>query len=313
MQKTFLTILLILSTYIFPFYTGINYTFRNSQYKNFIILTSSVERRIAVFNINTNKVEFFFQNVGVYPAVSYMYKNKILTVDTVGKKLILIDLKENKKYYKKLEYKPLFYQNINNIVYILDSNGNLFGYDFQLNIKFHHKFLSNPDYFYFYNNSPIGLYIWDKNIDFEYQNKQYNYNMITPSLVVSNFIIDTRGGKIFDLEENKSYKSEPYISFAAILNNNLYFGSMYSNTIYMIKNGKIEMVKKLNYQPTFGKSFDNKLYILSSTSNKLIVFNPKNDKIIEYNTGEYPIQLFKHNNKIIVISSEYGEINIIEN
>ena len=137
--------------------------------------------------------------------------------------------------------------------------------------------------------------------------------MITPSLVVSNFIIDTRGGKIFDLEENKSYKSEPYISFAAILNNNLYFGSMYSNTIYMIKNGKIEMVKKLNYQPTFGKSFDNKLYILSSTSNKLIVFNPKNDKIIEYNTGEYPIQLFKHNNKIIVISSEYGEINIIEN
>lgn len=310
MQKIFLLILLTINTLIFPFFTGLKYTFRNTQFENYIVLTSSIERKVYIYDLETNKLKYLFNNVGVYPAISYTDKNYLFIIDTVGKEIILIDLKKQKKYTKRLEHRPIFYNRINSIIYILDSEGNLFGYDFNLNLVYYHKFVSTPNYFYFYKSKPIGLYIWKNDIDFEYQGKIYNYNLTTPSLLVDNFIIDTRGGNILEIDKKKLYKSEPYISFAIIWNKKLYFGSMFSNTIYSIESGKIEKVAKLNYQPTYAKIINDKLYILSASNNKLIIFD--NNTIQEIETGDFPIEIFSYKGEIAVVCAENGEINIFE-
>ncbi|ABR31154.1 hypothetical protein SU69_06610 [Thermosipho melanesiensis] len=313
MQKKYLVLFLLiifsLSIFSKTYYTGINYTFRNTKYKNYLVLTSSIQRIVAIFNLESKKIEYYFDNVGFYPSISFLKDNKLLVIDTVGKKIILINIKTNQKNVKYFENKLMFYQRYNDIVYVLDTKGNIYGYDFNLNMVSYHKFLSSPNYFYIYKDYPLGLYVWREDFDVEYKDKLYNFNLITPTLVVDNYIIDTRGGTILDFITKITYKASPYISFALNWKGILYFSSMYSNEIYTLKNGKIVLWNKLKYSATNGKIINNNMYILSAPYNKLLKID-NNGNISIFETSKYPIDIFKHNNEIVVVGAENGEINI---
>ncbi|OOC42059.1 hypothetical protein [Thermosipho sp. 1074] len=312
MQKKYLILyLLIFNVLIFSIsqHLGVKYIFRNTQFDKYLILTSSTQRTVIVYNMETEKIEYYFTNVGIFPAISYLDKNLLLIIDTVGTKLISINLKTHEKNLKHLEKKPIFYQRDKDKVYILDTDGNLYGYSFTLHLKYYYKFLSAPNYFYMYKNYPLGLFIWKKEVDLEYKKKLYNFNLITPSFLVEDYVVDTRGGNILRLVNFKIYKTSPYISFVLNWNKKIYFGSMFSNEIYTIKNDKIELWKKLQYTPTNAKVINNKLYILSAPYNKLMVFN-SNGNTKEFKTDKYPIDIFSYKNKVFVICAENGVINI---
>ncbi|SHH16159.1 hypothetical protein [Thermosipho atlanticus] len=313
MQKKFtklsFSLLVLLSYTLFSesIYTGIKYTYRNTIYENYIILTSSIERKVVIFNVENKKIDFFLTNVGVYPVVSYMNEKELLVIDSVGKQVLLYNLENLQVVNKELDYKPIFYKKLDNVVYILDNNGNLYGFNFDLEIIYHHKFSSKPSYFDFYNSKAIGFYIWNKEIDIEYDNKLLNFNLITPNHMISKYVLDSRGGKILDFETKKIYTTEPYLSFGLLWNNELYFASMFTKTIYKLKNDKIYSVAKLEFQPTNGKVFNDRLYILSAHDDKLIIIGKK---IEVFDTGKFPIDIFKYKDKIIVICADNGEINI---
>jgi len=290
--------------------TGVKYTFRNTSFNKYIVLTSSIERKIIIFNMETLKIDYLLDNVGVYPAISYLYDDKLLIIDSVGKQLILYNLKNSETLTKDLEYKPIFYKRINDTVYLLDFAGNLYGFNFDLDVVFYHKFLSDPDYFDFYNSKPIGFYIWRSEFDIEFEDNLLNFDLTTPVFMVSKYIFDLRGGKILNFETKVTLETSPYISFGTIWKSKIYFGSMFSKEIYSLENDKIYTVAKLEFPPTYGKVFNDKLFILSAPKNKLIIIG-ENIQIFE--TGNFPVELFKYKNKIFVVCGENGEINIIEN
>lgn len=277
------------------------------MYNNFIVLTSSIERKVAIFNMDTYKIEYYFDNVGIYPIVSFLKANKLLVVDSVGKQLILYNLSTSKIETKKLSSKPLSYKRIDNIIYVLDMEGNLYGFNFNLETVYYYKFLSTPDYFDFYNSKPIAFYLWKNEFDIEFENEFFNFNLKTPTFIVSKYIFDTRGGKILDFEKKKIIETQPYLSFGLLWNDELYFASMYTKEIYKIKNDKIYNVMKLSYQPTNGIFFNDKLYVLSASDNKLIAID-KEVKI--FDTGKFPIDIYAYKGKLYVICAENGEINI---
>lgn len=312
LKLSFSLLFITLASLSFPLKiaTGVKYTFRNTFYENYIVLTSSLERKIVIFNMKTQKIDYFLSNIGIYPAISYLYKDKLLIIDSVGKQLILYNINNSVVNTKNLENKPVFYKRFDNIVYVLDSTGNLYGFNFDLETVYFHKFLSDPDYFDFFNSKPIAFYIWRNEFDVEYEEKLLNFNLTTPVFMVSKYILDFRGGKILDFETKKVYETAPYISFGVIWNNKLYFGSMFSKEIYAFENDKIYSEAKLDFPPTSGKILNNKLYILSAPKNKLIIVGKD---IKTYDTGNFPVDVYSFDNKIFVICAENGEINIIEN
>lgn len=312
LKQLFSLILIVIASLSFPLKidTGVKYTFRNTSFENYIVLTSSLERKVVIFNMRTQTIDHFLNNVGIYPTISYLYNDKLLIIDSVGKKLILYNINKSETKIKNLENKPIFYKRFKNNVFVLDSIGNLYGFNFDLDIVYFHKFLSDPDYFDFFDSKPIAFYIWREEVDLEYEDKLLNFNLTTPVLMVSKYILDLREGKILDFENKKIYETAPYISFGVIWNDKLYFGSMFTKEIYAFENGKIYSELKLDFQPTNGKVLNNKLFVLSASKNKLIII----DKDIKtFETEKFPVDVYGFNDKIFVVCAENGEINIIEN
>ena len=142
MQKRFLNLFVRILTiyYLFiPFYafsiseekviyTGISYTFRNTVWGRYLVLTSSLERKVAIIDLEKKQIYRIASNVGIYPVISYVYKRSLMVIDGVGKQILLYkidDMSLAKSY--KFKAKPIFSERVGNNVYILDINGNIYG------------------------------------------------------------------------------------------------------------------------------------------------------------------------------------------
>ncbi|QTA38754.1 hypothetical protein JYK00_04400 [Thermosipho ferrireducens] len=288
-------------------YTGTAYTFRNTVWDNYLVLTSSLERKVVIVDLESREIYKVKSNVGIYPVISYIYKEFLMVIDGVGKQLLLYNVKNMSliKNYE-LKAKPIFSERVGNYVYILDIKGNIFGFDFNLNIIYSYNFIDSPTYFYFYKGKPIGLILWDKTKDFELDRKFFNYDLITPSIVVNSYLVDTRGGKILNLEGGKINKISSYLSFATMWDSYLVVGSLYTRKIYFLKSDKIYKEIELKYQPTLGLVSEKYLVALSASDNKLMLYDGQ--KVLYYDTGKYPISVFKISNGIVVVCADFGEV-----
>jgi len=292
-------------------YVGLKYSFRNYRTNGDVILIDPFSKNMAVYNLSNKQVLAFYTHIGNFVIAAYDLKDSYIIVDRTGPFISKISLSgevlSKVRFERRIQASNFSKDNI----YVLLEGGQLFIYNRDLKLVSKYSFSASPAYLFVWEGKVFSTYLWNDNYDIEFVGeKPKKVGLTTPSLLVENLLIDTRGGQVLNLSNNKLTKVASYISSAYFDGDKYYIASMSNSTIYVLKNDVIISSFHVPYTPTYISKIGNYVIVLSAPYNKVMII--KNDKDISvFDTGDYPIEVFKINNSqdsFAVYCSDSGEM-----
>ena len=136
----------------------------------------------------------------------------------------------------------------------------------------------------------FGTYIWNDSYDIEFIGEEpKDLGLTTPSLLVGNLLIDTRGGQVYNLETKKTIKLSSYISSAYFDGQNYLIASMSNSKVYTLNGENTISSFQVPYTPTAIAKVGENIVVISAPYNKVMI-TADGKNIETYPTGEYPMK-----------------------
>ncbi|MFN3691995.1 MAG: hypothetical protein ACK4R7_03790 [Fervidobacterium sp.] len=324
-KKLFLLILLSLFSSILIFssninkvYIGVKYSFRTFRTNGDIIFVDPFGKKIISFNLYSRQVSNFLSNVGTFVIGVYKLEKGYILVDRVDPSIVIIsDFGEriSRVNLSKRVQGSLFN---GKQLYVLLEGGILEVFELnaenQLKKSLTHNFEGSPSYIFLWKDNIFVTYLWNNERDIQFLGGQpKELGLTTPSLLIGDMLVDTRGGKLYNLTTNNIITISPYISngYYDQVENVYYVASMSNYSVYQIKDDKVIHSFKVPFTPTNISKIDDYMIILSAPYNKVMI--TKNGKdIITFDTGDYPLEVFSLKDEtktgFAVYCSDSGEI-----
>ncbi|MGQ9856529.1 MAG: hypothetical protein ACUVQF_07315 [Fervidobacterium sp.] len=301
----------VFSVTIEKVYVGIKYSFRNFRTNGDVIFIDPFSRNMAVYDISSKQILSYFNYIGNFVIAVYDLKNSYLVVDRTGPYLSKIsldgELLQSVKFERRIQGSLFDGKN----AYILLEGGALHIYDTNLKLVSKSAFSGSAAYIFLWRDKVLGTYLWNDSYDVEFLNeKPVKIGLTTPSILVNDLLVDTRGGQVYNLATGKLTKLASYISSAYFDGDTYYIASMSNSTIYMLKNDEIIGGFKVPYTPTYVAKVGEQVVVLSAPYNKVMVTSNGKD-IITLDTGDYPLEVLRinnSNNSFAVYCSDSGEV-----
>lgn len=300
-------------------YIGIKYSFRIFKTDGEVIFVDPFSRKMILFNLYSRQVLNFLNNVGKFAVGAYKLENGYLIVDRVdpsvqrisdfGERIFRINLS------KRVQGNILN----GNRLYILLEGGEFEEFEIRENELRRistYKFEGSPSYIFLWKDKIFATYLWNDERDIQFLGENpKELGLTTPSLLIEDILIDTRGGKVYNLNTNKITALAPYISsgYYDPVENIYYIASMSNFSVYLIKDDKIISSFKVPFTPTNISKINNSIVILSAPYNKVMITSDGKN-ILTLDTGDYPLEIFKidklsgNPNAFAVYCSDSGEI-----
>lgn len=320
MQRTKLTIILLLTISLFSIaqiaqavtiektYVGIKYSFRNFRTNGEVIFIDPFGKKMAVYELATKQILAFYNYIGNFVVEVYDLKNSYITVDRTGPNISKVSLAGEALKTVKFERRIQGSVMNNGNIYVLLEGGQFYVYDTDLKQVSSGKFVGSPAYIYAWNGKVFGTYIWNDSYDVEFIGEEpKDLGLTTPSLLVRDLLIDTRGGQVYNLETKKTIKLSSYISSAYFDGQNYLIASMSNSKVYTLNGENTISSFQVPYTPTAIAKVGENIVVISAPYNKVMI-TTDGKNIETYPTGEYPIEIFKLNNGFAVYCSDSGEV-----
>ncbi|MGC8820734.1 MAG: hypothetical protein ACP5PP_06525 [Fervidobacterium sp.] len=302
---------LIFSSSVEKVYIGIKYSFRNFRTDGTVILVDPINKNMVVYDLELKQILNLYKYIGSYVINSFPIDDGYIIIDRVGQKISKISFEGwviNGLSFPRRIQQSLFQDNS---IYVLLEGGELNVFDTDLNKKFSYNFSGSPTFLFLWNGKIFVTYLWNDNFDVEFVGeKPRKIGLTTPSILVKDMLVDTRGGQLYNLGTGKIVKLAPYISSADFDGSAYYVSSMSNQTIYVVQNDSVVYSFKVPYTPTAVKKIGENIVILSASGNKVMVTNDGKD-IKVFDTGDYPLEVFPLNdsqNSFAVYCSDSGEM-----
>lgn len=277
-------------------FIGVKYSFRNFQTDGSVIFVDPFSRKMVVYDITSKSVVSSYDYIGNFVINVYRYETGYFIVDRTGQYIAKVSFEGQQ--LKRIGFQRRIQGSLmqDDKIYILLEGGELHVLDKELNRVFTYKFTGSPAYIFSWNGKVFVTYLWNDNYDMEFINESpKELGLTTPSILVGDMLIDTRGGQIYNLRTGKITKLAPYISSAFYDGTNYYITSMSNSTVYIVQNDSIRTSFKLPYTPTTVKKLGNLMVFLSAPYNKVMV-TTDGKEIKVYETGDYPLEIFSIQN-----------------
>lgn len=304
-KKVFLLILMFLFSSILIFssnidkvYIGVKYSFRTFRTNGDIIFVDPFNKKILSFNLYSRQVSNFLTNVGTFVIGVYKLENGYILVDRVDPSIVIISdfgerisrINLSKRVQGSLfNGKQLYVLLEGGILEVFELNA-----DNRLKKSFTYNFEGSPSYIFLWKDNIFVTYLWNNERDIQFLGERpKELGLTTPSLLIGDILVDTRGGKLYNLITNNIVTIAPYISsgYYDQAENVYYVASMSNFTVYQIKDDKVIYSFKVPFTPTNISKIGDNIIILSAPYNKVMI--TKNGKdIITFDTGDYPLEVF---------------------
>lgn len=305
--KIFLCVLLLLDIFLLGInvekvFVGVKYSFRNFQTDGSVIFVDPFNRKMVVYDISSKSVVSSYDYIGSFVISVYSYENGYFIVDRTGQYVAKVSI--DGQQLKRVGFQKRIQGSLmqDDKIYILLEGGELHVLDKELNRAFTYKFTGSPAYIFSWNEKVFVTYLWNDNYDIEFINETpKKIGLTTPSILVGDMLIDTRGGQVYNLKTGKITKLSSYISSAYYDGTNYYITSMSNSTVYIVQNDSIRSSFKLPYTPTAVRKVGNLFVFLSAPYNKVMVTTDGKDVKV-YETGDYPLEIFSVENSQNVVA-----------
>jgi len=277
-------------------FIGVKYSFRNFQADGSVIFVDPFSKKMVVYDISSKSIIYSYNYIGSFVISVYRHENGYFIIDRTGQYVAKIST--DGQQLKRIGFQRRIQGSLmqDDKIYILLEGGELHVLDKELNRAFTYKFSGSPAYIFSWNGKVFVTYLWNDNYDIEFINEPpKELGLTTPSILVEDMLIDTRGGQIYNLKTGKITKLASYISSAFYDGTNYYITSMSNSTVYIVQNDSIRSSFKLPYTPTTVKKVGNLMIFLSAPYNKVMV-TTDGKEIKVYDTGDYPLEIFSIEN-----------------
>lgn len=295
--KVLVFIFLILGTVFFALniekvFIGVKYSFRSFQSNGNVIFLDPFNKKMVIYDLVEKSVVYSHDHVGDFVINVYQYDDCYFVVDRVGRYVAKVS--DEFLQMKRLSFQRRIQGSLmqGDKIYVLLEGGELHIVDKELNRVSTYKFSGAPSYIFSWNKKVFATYLWNDNYDIEFINETpKDLGLTTPSMLVGDLLIDTRGGQVYNLRTGKSLKLASYLSSAFYDGTNYYIACMSSSAIYIVKNDTVQSSFKVPYTPTAVKKVGEFIVVLSAPYNKVMVTTDgKNVEV--YETGDYPLEIF---------------------
>lgn len=283
-------------------FLGVKYSFESFQSDGNAIFVDPFNKKMIVYDLSSKSIVSSLDYVGNFVIGVYQSENGYVVVDKTGHYISKISKQgfQVKRVVLRDKIQGSLLQD--DKIYILLENGELYVFDTNLNQVSTYKFSDSPDYIFSWNKKILVTYQWNDNYDVEFINeKPRKIGLMTPSILVGDLLIDTRGGQAYNLKTGKTITLAPYISSGFYDGTNHYIACMSNLTVYIVKNDSVQSSFKVPYPPTAIKKIGNLIVTLSAQHNKVMVTVDGKD-VKAYETGDNPQEIFKVKNSQSVFS-----------
>lgn len=314
MRKLLLSLAVLISlTTLFAWnvekvYVGIKYSFRNFRTDGKVFLVDPFSRRLVIYDIENKRVDFSMNQFGSFVISVFSLPDGHLVVDRTNPSVLKFDLEW--KQIKRVTLPRRVQGSVfsNGTLYVLLEGGSLHVFDPNLNQLSTHNFMGSPAYLFLWKDRPFVTYLWNDNADIQFIGETpKEFGLTTPALLEGNYLVDTRGGQLLNMETGKIVKLKPYISSITFDGKAYYVASQSVSTVFVINEDKVLQSIQVPYTPTTVKRVQDKLVVLSAPYNKVMVIRDGNSLEV-FETGEYPIEVFEIANGFVVYCSDSGEM-----
>ncbi|QIV78804.1 hypothetical protein HER11_07615 [Fervidobacterium pennivorans subsp. keratinolyticus] len=294
-------------------YVGIKYSFRNYRTNGDVIFIDPFGKKMALYELSSKQILDFYNYIGNFVIAVYDLKDSYIIVDRTGpylsKMALSGELLSTVKFDRRIQASIFDGEKI----YILLESGAAYTFDKNLKQLSVANFTGSPAYMFLWKGRLLGTYLWNDNYDVEFLGeKPLKIGLTTPSILVNDLLVDTRGGKVYNLATGKITKLASYISSAYYDKDsgNYYICSMSNSTVYVIKDDTVVNSFQVPFTPTQVSKIGNFIVVLSAPYNKVMVTtNGKDFTVLD--TGDYPLEIFKignSNTSFAVYCSDSGEV-----
>jgi hypothetical protein len=313
-----LLVLLIFSSTLFSVviekvYVGIKYSFRNYRTNGDVIFIDPFSKKMALYELSSKQILDFYNYIGNFVIAAYDLKDSYIIVDRTGPSLSKMalsgELISTVKFDRRIQASIFDSEKI----YILLEGGAAYVFDKNLKQLSASNFTGSPAYMFLWKGKLLGTYLWNDNYDVEFLGeKPVKVGLTTPSILVNDLLVDTRGGKVYNLATGKITKLASYISSAYYDKDSGYYyiSSMSNSTVYIVKDDSVVNSFQVPFTPTQISRIGNFIVTLSAPYNKVMVTTNGKD-ITVLDTGDYPLEIFKignSNTSFAVYCSDSGEV-----
>lgn len=294
-------------------YVGIKYSFRNYRTNGDVIFIDPFSRKMALYELSSKQILGFYNYIGNFVIAVYDLKDSYIVVDRTGPNLSRMalsgELISNAKFDRRIQ-SSLF---DGDKIYVLLEGGTVYAFDKNLNQIFKKSFTGSPAYLFLWRGQLLATYLWNDNYDVEFLGEQpVKTGLTTPSILANDLLVDTRGGKVYNLATGKTTKLAAYISSAHYDKDTgqYYISSMSNSTVYVLKDDAVMNSFQVPYTPTQVSKIGNYIVVLSAPYNKVMVTTNGKDTMV-LDTGDYPLEVFKigaSTTSFAVYCSDSGEV-----
>lgn len=314
MRKSLLTLILLLTLNplfawnVDKIYVGVKYSFRNFRADGKIFLVDPFSRKLVVYDIENKRIDLSMNQFGSFVIAVFNTPDGYLVVDRTSPSVSKFDLewKQTKRITLPKRVQGAVFSN--NSLYVLLEGGTLYIFDQDINQLSAHDFTGTPAYLFLWKGRPFVTYLWNDGADVQLLGDvPKDFGLTTPALLEGNYLVDTRGGQLLNLETGAVVKLKPYISSITFDGRMYYVASQSVSTVFVVNDDKVLHSFQVPFTPTAVRKIQDKLVILSAPYNKVMV--TRDGSFIEtLETGEYPIEVFETANGFVVYCSDSGEM-----
>lgn len=289
-------------------FLGVKYSFRTFSRSGEVILVDPFAKSVVFFNLEARKVTRTFAPLGNFIIGIYEVPDGFIVVDRGEPSVFKIRVGGQIVRRVPLPRRAISSTFENNIVYVLLEGGTIIGFNSELSQVSSETTRGNPSYVFVWNGRVLVTHLWSESIDFQFLGETHrDVGLMTPSIVVGDFLVDTRGGQLYNLRTGVTIKTAPYISSVHYDGTHYYACSMSNSTIYKLDAERVLGSFRVEYTPTNIKKLGDALVILSAPHAKVMVTFNERDVTVR-DTGEYPLEVFRVPNGFAVYCSDSGEM-----
>lgn len=288
-------------------YIGLKYSFRTFCRNGEVVLVDPFSRTAAFYNLESKTVTRTISPFGNFVIALYEVPDGFLVVDRGEPSVFKMRATGQIVRRVSLPRRALSSTFVNNTLYVLLEGGAVLAFTPDLSQTMNDTFRSSPAYVFSWNNRLLATFLWNDGADFQFIGEApREVGLVTPSLLVGDFLVDTRGGQLYNLRTGKLVKLRPYISSVHYDGKHYYVASMSVATVYKLDDEKVLTSFQVPFTPTVVRKVGDAIVVLSSASSKVMVsFDERNVGI--YESGEYPIEVFAVTDGFAVYCSDSGE------
>lgn len=288
-------------------YIGLKYSFRTFCRNGEVVLVDPFSRTATFYNLEAKTVTRTISPFGNFVIALYEVPDGFLVVDRGEPSVFKIRPTGQIVRRVSLPRRALSSTFVNNTLYVLVEGGAIFAFSPDLVQTMNDTFRGSPMYVFSWNNRVLATFLWNDAADFQFIGEvQRDVGLITPSALVGDFLVDTRGGQLYNLRTGKLVKLRPYISSVYYDGRYYYVASMSVATVYKLDDEKVLSSFQVPYTPTTVKKVGDAIIVLSSAYRKVMVSHNERDVSV-YESGEYPIDVFAIQDGFAVYCSDSGE------